>query len=56
MMCFTCHHLCKSDFKVNAQKKKNVQDLVSAGGSEAPDSAHAVIAQLSNRLARWDDR
>ncbi|CAM6066095.1 unnamed protein product [Sphagnum tenellum] len=33
-----------------------VQDLVSAGGSEAPDSAHAVIAQLANRLARWDDR
>jgi hypothetical protein len=45
-----------SNVQVHAQKKKSVQDLVGAGASEAPESAHAVIAQLANRLARWDDR
>jgi hypothetical protein len=45
-----------SNVQVHAQKKKCVQDLVGAGASEAPESAHAVIAQLANRLARWDDR
>ncbi|KAG0566003.1 hypothetical protein KC19_7G030700 [Ceratodon purpureus] len=33
-----------------------VQDLVGAGGPEAPKSTQEVIAQLASRLARWDDR
>ncbi|KAH6556165.1 hypothetical protein KP509_1Z199500 [Ceratopteris richardii] len=33
-----------------------VQDLIGAGGSEAPKSILEVIAHLANRLARWDDR
>ncbi|KAG0603075.1 hypothetical protein M758_10G064500 [Ceratodon purpureus] len=33
-----------------------VQDLVGAGGPEAPKCAQEIIAQLASRLARWDDR
>lgn len=33
-----------------------VQDLVGAGGTEAPKSVQEVIAQLASRLATWDDR
>eukprot|EP00250_Pteridium_aquilinum_P002802 c13024_g1_i1 orf=2-1483(-) len=33
-----------------------VQDLIGAGGAEAPKSVFEVIAHLTNRLARWDDR
>lgn len=33
-----------------------VQDLVGAGGPEAPKCSQEVIAQLVSRLARWDDR
>lgn len=33
-----------------------VQDLVGAGGPEAPKCSQEVIAQLASRLARWDDR
>ncbi|CAK9861423.1 unnamed protein product, partial [Sphagnum jensenii] len=42
--------------RLNVLGVMEVQDLVGAGASEAPESAHAVIAQLANRLARWDDR
>lgn len=33
-----------------------VEDLLGAGGVEAPKSILEVIAHLANRLARWDDR
>ena len=33
-----------------------LQDLVGAGGPEAPKCSQEVIAQLASRLARWDDR
>ncbi|KAG0610700.1 hypothetical protein M758_7G084800 [Ceratodon purpureus] len=33
-----------------------VQDLVGAGGSEAPKCVQEVVAQLTSRLATWDDR
>lgn len=33
-----------------------VQDLVGAGGSEAPKCVQEVVAQLASRLATWDDR
>ncbi|GLJ21255.1 hypothetical protein SUGI_0390150, partial [Cryptomeria japonica] len=33
-----------------------VQDLLVAGGSAAPKTAHELIANLASRLARWDDR
>lgn len=35
---------------------EEVQDLIGAGGAEAPKSVFEVIAHLANRLARWDDR
>jgi hypothetical protein len=34
----------------------SLQDLVGAGGSEAPKCAQEIISQLASRLARWDDR
>lgn len=33
-----------------------VQDLVGAGGTEAPKSVEEIVAQLSSCLATWDDR
>jgi hypothetical protein len=33
-----------------------MQDLIGAGGAEAPKTVLEVIAHLANRLARWDDR
>jgi hypothetical protein len=33
-----------------------VQDLVGAGGSDAPKCVQEVVAQLTSRLATWDDR
>lgn len=33
-----------------------MQELLSAGGSQTPRSAHEVIAHLIGRLSRWDDR
>jgi len=33
-----------------------LQDLVGAGGSEAPKSVQEVVAELTSRLATWDDR
>jgi hypothetical protein len=33
-----------------------LQDLVGAGGSEAPKCVQEVVAQLASRLATWDDR
>ncbi|KAF0902953.1 hypothetical protein E2562_022596 [Oryza meyeriana var. granulata] len=32
------------------------EELLSAGGSQTPRSAHEVIAHLVSRLSRWDDR
>lgn len=33
-----------------------LQDLVGAGGSDAPKCVQEVVAQLTSRLATWDDR
>jgi hypothetical protein len=32
------------------------QEMLAAGGTNMPRTAHEVIAHLACRLARWDDR
>lgn len=32
------------------------QELLSAGGYNVPKTVHEIIAQLTSRLSRWDDR
>ena len=33
-----------------------VQELLAAGGTNIPRTAHELVAHLACRLARWDDR
>ncbi|MCL7040273.1 hypothetical protein MKW94_018055 [Papaver nudicaule] len=42
--------------RINVLGITEVQELLAAGGSNAPKTIHEVIAQLACRLSRWDDR
>ncbi|KAM5577852.1 hypothetical protein ABKV19_008271 [Rosa sericea] len=41
---------------INVLGIKEVEELLSAGGCNVPRTVHEVIAHLTSRLARWDDR
>ena len=55
---FKClhQHITFAPSQAGIKKVKLLQDLVGAGGPEAPKNIEEVIAQLASRLARWDDR
>uniref|UniRef100_J3L1M7 Magnesium transporter CorA-like family protein n=1 Tax=Oryza brachyantha TaxID=4533 RepID=J3L1M7_ORYBR len=52
----TALHLKGPAPNINVIGVTEVQELLSACGSTAPNSIHEVIAHLASRLARWDDR
>lgn len=52
----TAMHVKGSASNVNVLGITEVQELLFAGGSAAPKSVHEVIAHLTCRLSRWDDR
>ncbi|KAJ0971653.1 hypothetical protein J5N97_019612 [Dioscorea zingiberensis] len=52
----TAMHLKGSASNINVLGITEVQELLLAGGSAAPKSVHEVIAHLTSRLSRWDDR
>lgn len=52
----TALHVKGSASKVNVLGIFEVQELLSAGGANAPKTIHEVIAHLASRLSRWDDR
>ncbi|KAH7686032.1 Mg2+ transporter protein CorA-like/Zinc transport protein ZntB protein [Dioscorea alata] len=52
----TAMHIKGSASNINVLGITEVQELLLAGGSTAPKSVHEVIAHLTSRLARWDDR
>ncbi|XP_052181371.1 uncharacterized protein LOC127794383 [Diospyros lotus] len=52
----TALHVKGSASSINVLGITEVQELLFSGGNNSPRSAHEVIAHLSCRLARWDDR
>ncbi|GMH30232.1 hypothetical protein Nepgr_032075 [Nepenthes gracilis] len=52
----TSMHIKGSSPKLNVLGVMEVQELLVAGGYNAPITVHEVIAHLACRLARWDDR
>ncbi|XP_024024340.1 uncharacterized protein LOC21393929 isoform X1 [Morus notabilis] len=52
----TVLHLKAHVSSVNVLGITEVQELLSAGGYNAPRTVHEVIAHLACRLTRWDDR
>lgn len=52
----TVMHVKGSTSNVNVLGVMEVQELLIAGGYNAPKTVHEVIAHLACRLARWDDR
>ncbi|XP_072994959.1 uncharacterized protein [Typha latifolia] len=52
----TALHVKGSPSNINVLGITEVQELLLAGGSQAPKSVHEVIAHLACRLSRWDDR
>ncbi|KAL8130344.1 hypothetical protein V2J09_019499 [Rumex salicifolius] len=52
----TVMHMKGSASIINVLGLTEVQELLFAGGYNAPRSTHEVIAHLACRLARWDDR
>ncbi|KNA08278.1 hypothetical protein SOVF_164020 [Spinacia oleracea] len=52
----TAMHVKGSTSNVNVLGVMEVQELLIAGGYNAPKTVHEVIAHLACRLARWDDR
>lgn len=52
----TAMHVKGSASSVNVLGITEVQELLYAGGDNAPKTVHEVIANLTSRLARWDDR
>ncbi|XP_021722735.1 uncharacterized protein LOC110690207 [Chenopodium quinoa] len=52
----TAMHVKGSTSDVNVLGVMEVQELLTAGGYNAPKTIHEVIAHLTCRLARWDDR
>ncbi|XP_061354226.1 uncharacterized protein LOC133298865 [Gastrolobium bilobum] len=52
----TVMHIKGSVSRVNVLGITEVQELLSAGGYNVPRTVHEVIAQLTCRLSRWDDR
>uniref|UniRef100_A0A7C9B0D9 Magnesium transporter n=1 Tax=Opuntia streptacantha TaxID=393608 RepID=A0A7C9B0D9_OPUST len=52
----TAMHVKGSTSNVNVLGVMEVQEILIAGGYNAPRTIHEVIAHLACRLARWDDR
>ncbi|XP_074370550.1 uncharacterized protein LOC141711771 [Apium graveolens] len=52
----TALHVKGSASNINVLGVAEVQELLTAGGSNVPQTIHEVIALLACRLARWDDR
>ncbi|GAB2287645.1 hypothetical protein Dimus_022015 [Dionaea muscipula] len=52
----TAMHLKGSATNLNVLGVMEVQELLLAGGYNAPQRVHDVIGHLACRLARWDDR
>ncbi|PIA41465.1 hypothetical protein AQUCO_02200112v1 [Aquilegia coerulea] len=52
----TAMHIKGSASNINVLGITEVQELLSAGGANAPRTVHEVIAHLACRLSRWDDR
>ncbi|XP_019254581.1 PREDICTED: uncharacterized protein LOC109233236 isoform X3 [Nicotiana attenuata] len=52
----TVLHVKGSAKSINVLGITEVQELLLAGGYNAPRTVHEVIAHLASRLARWDDR
>ncbi|KAL5227991.1 hypothetical protein ABZP36_016256 [Zizania latifolia] len=52
----TAMHVKGPSSNLNVLGLTEVQELLSAGGSQTPGSVHEVIAHLVSRLSRWDDR
>ncbi|KAL9160470.1 hypothetical protein ABFS82_08G202400 [Erythranthe guttata] len=52
----TALHVKGSSSDMNVLGVSEVQELLAAGGSNAPRTSHEVVALLASRLARWDDR
>lgn len=52
----TVMHMKGSASNINVLGLTEVQELLVAGGYNAPRTTHEVIAHLACRLARWDDR
>uniref|UniRef100_A0A2P2KGR7 Uncharacterized protein MANES_17G065600 n=1 Tax=Rhizophora mucronata TaxID=61149 RepID=A0A2P2KGR7_RHIMU len=52
----TALHIKGHVSRVNVLGITEVQELLSAGGYNAPRTVHEVIGQLACRLTRWDDR
>lgn len=52
----TALHLKGSASNINVLGITEVQEMLISGGISAPKSIHEVIAHLTCRLSRWDDR
>ncbi|CAI9302045.1 unnamed protein product [Lactuca saligna] len=52
----TALHVKGSGTNINVLGVSEVQELLTAGGGNLPQTIHEVIALLASRLARWDDR
>lgn len=52
----TALHIKGTASRINVLGIAEVEELLSAGGSNTPRTVHEVIAYLATRLARWDDR
>ncbi|KAK1404836.1 Zinc transport protein ZntB [Heracleum sosnowskyi] len=52
----TTLHVKGSASNTNVLGLAEVQELLTAGGNNVPQTIHEVIALLACRLARWDDR
>ncbi|XP_031501062.1 uncharacterized protein LOC116264799 [Nymphaea colorata] len=52
----TALHVKGVSSHINVLGITEVQDLLLAGGTKSPKSAHELIACLASRLTRWDDR
>ncbi|GAB4831569.1 hypothetical protein Ancab_005581 [Ancistrocladus abbreviatus] len=52
----TAMHIKGSPSNINVLGVMEVQELLVAGGYNAPRTVHEVIAHLATRLAQWDDR
>ncbi|XP_062094425.1 uncharacterized protein LOC133800475 isoform X2 [Humulus lupulus] len=52
----TVLHLKGPVSNINVLGITEVQELLAAGGYHTPRTVHEIIAQLTSRLTRWDDR
>ncbi|XP_019055540.1 PREDICTED: uncharacterized protein LOC104610702 isoform X2 [Nelumbo nucifera] len=52
----TALHVKGSASNINVLGITEIQELLSAGGTNTPRTIHEVIAYLASRLSRWDDR